>query len=494
MTRQYRHFIDNDWQIHGSADVIERHSPATGELTAKFALGDATDLNAAVAAARAAFDHGPWPRMTAQERAAVLFRLADLIEANLELLASIEIAEVGKPRRFVEADVRTAAAFTRHAASMAAQVHGEAYNNLVPQKTAMVLRQPVGVAGIIVPWNFPIEILAKKVPFALASGCTAVVKPSELTSGSALEFARLAAEAGLPKGVLNIVTGTGSAVGEAMTLHPDVNMISFTGSSAVGQRIIRNSAETIKRVTLELGGKSANIVFGDANLEDAVEGTLKAIFAFQGQCCVAGSRLLLQHDIADAFLARLLERTAELRIGDPDDARTDIGSMISVPHLQKVMGYVGRARTSNSARLIVGGDQLRPAENLTDNFILPTIFDDVTPGSELFAEEVFGPVLAVSRFETVDEAINLANSTTYGLANTAWTSDLHTAMAASHRLNSGLVWVNTTLDGAPQLPFGGIKASGFGRELGNAGFEDFTELKTVILNAGRFDSVFPGAA
>lgn len=492
--REYLHFIDNDWRRGGADGVIDRENPATGKVVARFARGEAEDVDEAVRAARRAFDMGPWPRMTAQERASILLRLADLIEKNLEQLAEIEIAEVGKPRRFVEADVKTAAAFTRHAASMAAQSHGEAFNNLDPRKTAMVLRQPVGVAGVIIPWNFPIEILAKKVPFALASGCTVVVKPSELTSGSALEFARLAVEAGLPAGALNIVTGMGSVAGETLALHPGVDMVSFTGSTAVGRRIIRGSAESIKRVTLELGGKSANIVFGDADVTSAVEGTLKAIFAFQGQCCVAGSRLLLQRGIAEEFLDRLLSRTAQLRVGDPNEAATDLGSMISEAHMDRVVGFIDRAKSSSRATLVAGGSRVRPGKGLTANFVAPTIFDDVEPGSELFREEIFGPVLAVTRFDTLDEAIALANDTSYGLANTAWTSSLTPALEVSRRLKSGVVWINTTLDGAPQLPFGGVRASGFGRELGNAGFEDFTELKTVILSTAPFAPAFAGEA
>ena len=491
--REYGHFIGNDWRESLGAQTITRLNPATGKLVAKFAQGGRAEVELAVAAARSSFETGPWVRMTAQERASVLFRLADLIEENKALLTEIEISEVGKPRRFVENDISSAATFTRHAASLAAQLHGEAYSNLAPQKTGLVFREPVGVVGVIVPWNFPIEIFAKKVPFALASGCSVVVKPSELTSGSALEVARLAGEAGVPPGVLNIVTGFGADAGEALAQSAGVDMVSFTGSTIVARRILQNSAQAIKRVTLELGGKSANMVFEDADIENAIEGTLFAIFAFQGQCCVAGSRLLLEETIADTFLDRLLLRVADLRVGDPSTSSTDLGALISAEHTEKVMGFVGRARESGG-NLIAGGDRMSPAQGLTDNFVVPTIFDRVSPDSELFTREVFGPVLSVTRFSSRDEAIALANQTAYGLANTLWTRSLETAMAVSRAVKSGLVWINTTLDGAPQLPFGGVKASGFGRELGNAGLEDFTDLKTVLLSTAAFKGPFPKAA
>lgn len=488
--RAYQHFIDNEWNPGTSDTFIERSNPATGQIVSRFAGGATADVDRAVRAARTAFDQGPWPQMTAHERAAILFRIADLIEENLEALTQIEVAEVGKPRRFVEGDVKAAAVLFRHAASLASQLHGEIYTNLIPEKTGMVIRRPIGVVGLIIPWNFPIEILAKKAPYAMASGCTVVVKPSELTSGSALELARLAQEAGLPRGVLNVVTGYGADAGEALVKHPDVNMISFTGSTAVGQCIVRLSADTLKKTTMELGGKAANIVFEDADLESAVEGALMAIFAFQGQCCVAGSRLLLHEAIADRFISDLIARIPELRIGDPADSETDIGAMISAAHLEKVMGYVERAR-SQGGRLVAGGERLSPAKGMTSNFIAPTVFDAMKPESELFTDEVFGPVLGITRFTNQDEAIALANRTKYGLANTVWTTCLETAMATIRRLDSGIVWVNTTLDGAPQLPFGGIKASGFGRELGNAGFEDFTELKTALVSTAPFASAFP---
>jgi betaine-aldehyde dehydrogenase len=486
--REYGHFIENRFVQRPDGQAIARHNPANDELVAMFAAGDERDVNEAVNAARSAFDDGPWPRMSAQERASVLYRWADLISVNASTLVDIEIAEVGKPRRLVEGDVAAAAALMRHAAGMAAQSHGETFTNLAYGKTGLVLREPCGVVATIIPWNFPIEIFSKKVPFALASGCSVIVKPSELTSGSALEVARLGVDAGLPSGVLSVVTGYGRDVGELISRHPGIDMVSFTGSTAVGQRVIVNSAESVKRVTVELGGKSANIVFDDADVDSAVEGTLFAIFGFQGQCCVAGSRLLLHDAIAEQFLERLLRRVDQLCIGDPRCAKTDLGSMISAQQVDRVMSLVDRGR-GRAGTLLCGGQAIRPASGLTNNFILPTVFDKVPPDAEIFNQEVFGPVLCVSRFSTSEEAIRLANRTQYGLANTVWTSRLDTAMRLSRELRSGMVWINTTLDGAPQLPFGGIKASGYGRELGNAGFDDFTNLKTVILATSPFAAV-----
>jgi betaine-aldehyde dehydrogenase len=491
--REYGHFIANGFVEGKSGKVLLRDNPADGQPVASFAAGDARDLDAAVTSARRAFDEGPWPRMSAQERASVLHRWADLVDRNAPKLVAMEVEEVGKPRRFVEGDVAAAGALMRHAAGMAAQFHGEAFNNLAHGKTALVLREPCGVVGAITPWNFPIEIFAKKVPFALASGCSVIVKPSELTSGTTLEVAQLAAQAGLPSGVLSVVTGHGHEVGEALSRHPGIDMVSFTGSTRVGQRIIANSAEPIKRVTVELGGKSASIVFDDADLDSAVEGALFAIFGFQGQCCVAGSRLLLHERVADEFLHLFLGRVDQLIIGNPQLPTTDLGSMISCQQVDRVMAFVQMSEGSH-AKLLRGGQPFRPSPELTANFIPPTVFDHVPIHNELFTEEIFGPVLSVTRFSTTEEAVALANRTRYGLANTVWTARLDTAMRLTRSLQSGIVWVNTTLDGAPQLPFGGIKASGYGRELGHAGFEDFTHLKTVILATSRFAPVLARAA
>jgi acyl-CoA reductase-like NAD-dependent aldehyde dehydrogenase len=468
--------------------VIERHSPATGQLVATFASGTADDANSAVASARAAFDDGPWPRMSGIERAEVLLEIADRVRAERDTLARMEALEVGKTLRLARDDVDGAVRLIRHAAALAQQLHGELYTNLGAEYTGLVAREPVGVVAAIVPWNFPTIILAQKAPYALAAGCTVVVKPSEFTSGTALEFARIAGDAGLPAGALNVVTGYGDPVGRALVESPDVDMVSFTGSTATGLRILEGQKVNWKRVSLELGGKSANIVFADADLEDALDGALVAVFLNAGECCCSGTRLLVEDAIADSFVEELARRASALRVGDPLDERTEVGALISEAHTEQVLGFIDRGRAVG-AELVTGGDRHGTC------FVAPTIFDHVEPEMELFRSEIFGPVLSVSRFSGVDDAVRLANDSEYGLAASVWTKDLDKALTVSRRLRTGTVWVNTTIDGSPQLPFGGFKASGFGREMGNAGLEEFTEVKSVNIRHGKrplyFDRVGP---
>lgn len=485
MVRQHEHFIAGRDVKPASGAYIERRSPANNEVVASFAEGSKSDALDAIAAARKAFDTGTWPRMTGSERGNILIRFADLIERNLERLARIEVAEVGKPIKFARADISGVVANTRFAAGMAMQSHGEAFTNLGPDRVAIVKREPIGVVGMIIPWNFPADVLGKKVPYALASGCTCVVKPSEFTSGTALEIARLSIEAGIPAGVVNVVTGYGDPVGEVLTTSPAVDLVSFTGSTRVGKQIIVNSADTIKPVALELGGKNANIVFADADLDAAIDGVLFGIFLNTGQCCVSGSRLLVQDTIADEFVSRLVEAAQKLKVGDPSEESTDIGTMIHEGHMEKVLGYIREAR-KEGAELRSGGEQLQQA----GLFVAPTIFDHVDPKMSIFKEEVFGPVLSTTRFSSMDEAIDLANDSIYGLANSVWSSDFNTVMTVSSRVKSGLVWANTTLEVAPQLPFGGVKSSGYGLETGAPGVEEFTVSKTILMNSGKRANIY----
>ncbi len=485
-TRDYTHHLGSG-HGPGPGTLIERVSPASGRLVARFAEGTADDAKAAIVRARAAFDNGSWPRMSGLERAAVLRRWAELIEADKERLARIEVDEVGKPIRMARGDLDAVVDLFQYAAALAIQAHGEAHSNLGGGKTAWVYREPVGVVGMIIPWNFPAVIFAQKVPYALAAGCTVVVKPSEFTSGSALELARLGAEAGVPDGVLSVVTGYGNPVGEAIVTSPDVDFVSFTGSTAVGRRIVANSAATLKRVSVELGGKSANIVLEDADLEDAVDGSMFSVFFNQGECCCAGTRLLIQDSIADRFIERLLERTKTLKVGDVHADDSDVGAMISEAHFTRVCDYLEKGKTQG-ARVLTGGGTDRAAGGF---FVEPTVFDNVEPSMAIFREEIFGPVLVVTRFKDIEEAVALANDSEYGLAATLWTKNFDSAHLIAPRLRAGTVWINTSIDTGPQIPFGGYKSSGFGREMGQAGFEEFTNVKSVVARLGKRTHFYP---
>jgi betaine-aldehyde dehydrogenase len=482
--RTYSHFIDGEWVKPISGAFISRHNPATGGLVAEFAAGNEQDTLKAVAAARRAFDEGPWPRMSGMERGRVLYRFAQKMRDEAETLALIDVAETGKTIRFARGDIDGAIALVEFAAGLPAQVHGEVYNSLGEKYSATVVREPVGVAGLVVPWNFPALIFCQKVPFALAAGCTVVVKPSEFTSGSALELARMATEAGLPDGVLNVVTGVGSETGQVLVESHDVDAVSFTGSTATGRRVMQSASSNLKKLSLELGGKAANIVFADADLEDALDGVLFGVYLNQGECCVSGTRLLVEDSIAEAFMERLVERAAALKVGDPLDEAADIGALIHADHMDKVLGYI-EAGKSEGATLRTGGERLTGAGYDDGAFVAPTIFDDVRPEMQIFQEEIFGPVLTASRFKCAEEAIEKANAVRYGLANSIWTKNLDTAMTVSRALRSGTVWVNCTLEVHPSLPFGGVKESGFGREMGRYGMEEFTEMKNVLYHLGK---------
>lgn len=479
-TRTLGQWIDGRRTDPGSA-LVDRVSPGSGELVARFTDGTKADALAAIAAARKAFDEGPWPHTSGLTRSRVLLRLAEAVRDHADLLARVETEESGKTIRQATGDVEAMATFCEYASGLAVQMHGDVHTNLGEDFTGLITREPAGVVGMITPWNFPILLLGQKAPFALGAGCTMVVKPSEFTSTSSLIFAELAAEAGVPDGVINVVTGVGPGVGQVMIESHDIDMISFTGSTRTGKAIARASESNLKKLSLELGGKNANIVFADADLEDALDGVLFGVFFNQGECCVSGSRLLVQDSIADEFVERLADAAGRLVVGSPMDARTDIGAMIHEDHLAKVLSYIDVAERQG-ARVVCGGERLE-----TDNglFVAPTVIDHVLPGTPLFQEEIFGPLLSVTRFSTPDEALRLANDVEYGLGNSVWTKNLDTALRMSRRLRSGTVWINTTIDGSPQLPGGGMKMSGYGREMGQVGFDEFTEVKTIQIRTGK---------
>lgn len=475
--RRYGVYINGE-TLTPDLEISQRRDPGTGKIVAEFVRSDAETVQAAIDSARAAFDAREWSHSSGQFRAGILLRLAELMRRDRELLARIEAEESGKPIRLARGDVDGSIGLVEYAAALALTMHGDVHTNLGEGFMGLVTREPSGVVAMVTPWNFPLLLLMQKLPFALAAGCTTVAKPSELTAGTTLETARLLEEAGLPAGVFNVVTGAGSLVGDLFARSNDVDVLSFTGSTAVGKSIVEASAGSLKRLSMELGGKAASIVFPDADMDDAVAGVLRGVTFNQGECCVSGARLLIHDDIADTFLDALRTKMEELKVGTALDEETDLGAMIHERHMDQVLEFIANAR-QDGATVISGGVRLLDGELSDGFFVAPTIVDRVTPEARLFREEVFGPVLSVTRFSSIDEAIELANSVDYGLANSVWSTNINTALAVSRRLESGTVWVNTTIDGAPQLPGGGVKQSGYGREMGQAGFDEFTEVKTI---------------
>jgi acyl-CoA reductase-like NAD-dependent aldehyde dehydrogenase len=459
--------------------AIHRHSPSDGRLLAMFTAGTVEDVDSAINAARHAFEAAFWRAMPGAERAAALNAWAGLIEQHDERLAVIEAEEVGKPIKYARGEVGHAIALIRYAAALAWQIKGDVFSDLGPGALGLVTREPRGVIGMIVPWNFPLVTLMQKLPFALASGNTAVIKPSEFTSGTALEAARLAAEAGIPDGVINIVTGEGATVGAAIAAHPGIDMLSFTGSTTTGRQIAKAAAERLIPVSLELGGKGANIVFADADVDQALDGVLFGAILNQGQECCAGARLLIEDGIADGFIEKLVARAGKIITAMPLDEAADLGPMIHETHMLSVLTHIQGA-IAEGAKLLTGGMAGQGC------FIPPTILDNVTPSMDIFRREVFGPVLTITRFTSDSQALALANDSEYGLASGIWTSNLTRAHAVAAGMKTGSVYVNTYLETAMQLPFGGWKNSGLGRELGLEGLLEFTQTKSTFFKlSGR---------
>ncbi|MDN5001226.1 aldehyde dehydrogenase family protein [Bradyrhizobium sp. GCM10027634] len=466
-------------EAHAGGEMIERRSPAHGVVVTRLPRGRAEDARAAIAAARTAFDIGPWPNETASNRARVLLKVAELIDRDRELLALMDALESGKPIAQAHGEIEGAADIWRYAASLARELSGESYGHLGADRLGFVLREPVGVVSIITPWNFPLLIVSQKLPFALAAGCTCVVKPSEMTSASTLQLGALLAEAGLPEGVCNIVTGYGPEVGSPMTTDRDVDMISFTGSTAVGRAAMAAGAATLKNVSMELGGKNPQVIFPDADMDAALDAATFGAYFNAGQCCNAGSRLLLHQDIAEEFLSDLAERSKRVKLGDPLDPQTRVGAIISADHIDRIESHV-RAAREGGAVVRAGGARLES----NGFFMEPTIVAGVVPSMAIASEEVFGPVVVALTFKTLDEAVQLANSTAYGLSASVWSSDIDTAVGVGRGVRAGTIWVNTFMDGTPELPFGGYRQSGIGRELGRNAVKDYTEEKTLHVHTG----------
>ncbi|MGK4578739.1 aldehyde dehydrogenase [Kitasatospora sp. HPMI-4] len=453
-------------------------SPRDGKTLTRVADASPAEVDLAVAAARRAFDSGPWPRLAPAERGRVLLRLADLLEEHRSELALTLSLEMGKPISDAYGiELRAAITTFRWYGQLADKLTDES-PHVSPDALALITREPAGVVGAVVPWNFPLTLGSWKVAPALAAGCTVVLKPSESSPLSALMLGRLATEAGLPPGALNVVSGDGPTAGRALGLHPGVDVLAFTGSTAVGRHFLRYAADSnLKRVWLELGGKSPNIILPDAPDLDAAAATAAwGIFFNQGEMCTAPSRLLVHTSIAERVTEAVAARARALRIGDPLDPATEMGALVGESHLERVLGHIAAGR-ADGARLRTGGS--RTLTGSGGSFLEPTVFDRVAPDSRLAREEIFGPVLSVLAFDDLDEAVALANDTEYGLAAGLWTSDLTTAHRVSRALRAGTVWVNCYEEGDLTVPFGGMKQSGNGRDKSAHALEKYTELKTT---------------
>ncbi len=478
--RAYKLLIDGKFVDARDGRTLERNSPGHGFAVSRYAQAGAAEIEAAVQAAHKAFETGPWPRMKAGERAAILLKAADLFEIRLEEIARLDALESGKPIAQARGEIAGAADIWRYAAALARTLSGDSYANLGDAMLGVVLREPIGVVSIITPWNFPFLIVRQKLPFSLAAGYTAVVKPSEMTSASTFVLGEILLEAGLPAGVVNVLAGLGADVGAAMVSHPLVEMVSFTGSTRVGKLTMASAANSLKKVSMELGGKNGQIVFPDADLEAAADAAVFGGFFNAGECCNAGSRLIVHKAIADDFLGAVKALTAKVTVGDPLDDRTKVGAMISTDHLSKVSAYVSAAEGEGGSVLSGGKARVSSAGQYLD----PTIVTGVTEDMSIAREEVFGPVLSVLTFESIEKALQIANNTPYGLSAGVWSASIDTCMGVARGVRSGTVWVNTFMEGYPELPFGGYKQSGLGRELGKRAVEDYTEEKTIQFHRG----------
>jgi betaine-aldehyde dehydrogenase len=475
--RAYQNFVNGQWTPAASGKTFPVYDPSTEEVIAQVAASDASDVDRAVRAARAAFDEGPWKQSTPQDRGRMLFRLAEKVRQNAAALAELEARNSGKPIVEAEYDIADVATCFEYYGGLATKILGHV--NPVPANAlSFTLREPMGVAAQIIPWNYPLLMAAWKLAPALAAGCTCILKPAEQTPLTALEFANDLEEAGVPPGVVNIVNGFGETAGAALVAHPGVDKIAFTGSAAVGKIIVKSAADTLKRVTLELGGKSPNVFFADADWEAAVDGALFGVFINQGEVCSAGSRILVEKKIYSKFVEAMTEKAKGIRLGPPLDRGTKMGPLVSKEQYDRVGAYLETGK--QEAKVASGGG--RPKQFGKGYYVEPTIFYDVQNSARIAREEIFGPVAAVIPFENEADAIHIANDTPYGLAGAVWTRDIYKAFRVVKSLRAGIIWVNHMQPTYVEAPWGGYKQSGFGRELGPWGMEEYLETKQVFVN------------
>ena len=455
-------------------------NPATGEVIGYAAEGSAEDMKAAIEAAREAFDSGSWSETSASERAAILFKIADKLEEAKEELAALETMDNGKPYREAEADVEDAAACFRYYAGLITKPDGQTYSVPAPMQ-AMVIKEPIGVCGLIVPWNYPLLMSVWKIAPALAAGNTIVFKPSEVTPVTPTKLFEILESVGLPKGVANLVMGAGDTVGNTLIQDKRVDKISFTGGTVTGKHIMRQAAENVTKVSLELGGKSPNIIFADADFETAVDYALFGIFAGSGQICAAGSRILVEESIAEKFIERFAERAQKIKVGNGMNQEIEMGPLVSEEHMKKVLKYIEIGK-QEGARLVCGGNRITSIGLEKGFFVEPTVFSNVTSNMKIVQDEIFGPVVVIQTFKDEKEAIKLANDTEYGLAGSVFTNDGAKALRVIKKLRAGITWVNTYHFTFNEAPWGGYKQSGIGRGLGTFGLEEFQEVKQININ------------